>query len=212
MWPHTFYWCILYCGHVLVFDQNATSSIWKQETWGQVVSSQHLMLQVICCVYCTFSSIVHALTCTRVRVYLFKKGRGWFYIMLITIIDKMRRAISFHLLCWTQSCLFISSPGWVKMAQQFVQTKIKGDKVVLFIKPTCPYCTMAKDVLSKYKFKPGHLEYIDISGRSDMKSMQDYFLELTGERTVNTMLLCHTWGFTTWKQWSLHNCVLWNDV
>ncbi|TKS70920.1 Glutaredoxin-1 Thioltransferase-1 [Collichthys lucidus] len=70
------------------------------------------------------------------------------------------------------------------MAQQFVQTKIKGDKVVLFIKPTCPYCTMAKDVLSKYKFKPGHLEYIDISGRSDMKSMQDYFLELTGERTV----------------------------
>lgn len=75
---------------------------------------------------------------------------------------------------------------------QFVQTKIKGDKVVLFIKPTCSFCIMAKDVLSKYKFKPGHLEYIDISGRSDMGSMQDYFLELTGARTVNTKLLCHT--------------------
>lgn len=70
------------------------------------------------------------------------------------------------------------------MAQQFVKAKIKGDKVVLFMKPTCSYCVMAKDVLSKYKFKPGHLEYIDISGRSDMGSLQDYFLELTGARTV----------------------------
>ncbi|XP_037636556.1 glutaredoxin-1 [Sebastes umbrosus] len=70
------------------------------------------------------------------------------------------------------------------MAQQFVQTKIKGDKVVLFIKPTCPYCVMAKDVLSKYKFKGGHLECVDISGRGDMDKMQDYFLELTGSRTV----------------------------
>ncbi|XP_010764502.1 glutaredoxin-1 [Notothenia coriiceps] len=70
------------------------------------------------------------------------------------------------------------------MAQQFVQTKIKGDKVVLFIKPTCSYCVTAKDVLSKYKFKPGHLECIDISGRTDMDNMQQYFLELTGARTV----------------------------
>ncbi|XP_029287226.1 glutaredoxin-1 [Cottoperca gobio] len=70
------------------------------------------------------------------------------------------------------------------MAQQFVQTQIKGDKVVLFIKPTCSYCVMAKDVLSKYKFKPGHLDCIDISGRGDMDNMQDYFLELTGARTV----------------------------
>ncbi|XP_056242767.1 glutaredoxin-1 [Seriola aureovittata] len=70
------------------------------------------------------------------------------------------------------------------MAQEFVQAKIKGDKVVLFIKPTCSYCIMAKEVLAKYKFKPGHLECIDISGRSDMDSMQDYFMELTGARTV----------------------------
>nr|XP_046240378.1 glutaredoxin-1 [Scatophagus argus] len=70
------------------------------------------------------------------------------------------------------------------MAQQFVKTKIQGDKVVLFVKPTCSYCIMAKDVLSKYKFKPGHLEYVDISDRSDMGSVQDYFLELTGARTV----------------------------
>ncbi|KAM6928248.1 glutaredoxin-1 [Xenentodon cancila] len=70
------------------------------------------------------------------------------------------------------------------MAQEFVKAQIKDDKVVLFIKPTCSYCVKAKEVLSKYKFKPGHLTCIDISGRSDMGSMQDYFLEITGARSV----------------------------
>ncbi|KAK2862419.1 hypothetical protein Q5P01_001952 [Channa striata] len=70
------------------------------------------------------------------------------------------------------------------MAQQFVQAKIREDRVVLFIKPACPYCEMAQDILSKYKFKPGHLECVDISGRSDMDDLQDYFLRVTGARTV----------------------------
>uniref|UniRef100_A0A1A7XRQ8 Glutaredoxin-1 n=1 Tax=Iconisemion striatum TaxID=60296 RepID=A0A1A7XRQ8_9TELE len=70
------------------------------------------------------------------------------------------------------------------MAQQFVKAEIKGDKVVVFLKPTCPYCVMAEDVLSKYNFKPGHLKCINISGHSDMDAIQDYFLELTGARTV----------------------------
>ncbi|XP_036443589.1 glutaredoxin-1 [Colossoma macropomum] len=70
------------------------------------------------------------------------------------------------------------------MAQEFVKAKIKGDKVVVFLKPTCPYCVQAKDVLSKYKFKEGHLEFIDISGRDDMGSIQDYLQQITGARTV----------------------------
>lgn len=72
-----------------------------------------------------------------------------------------------------------------EMAQQFVKAQIKGDKVVVFMKPTCSFCIMAKDVLSNYKFKPGHIQYIDINSRSDMDSIQDYLLELTGQRTVN---------------------------
>ncbi|KAF4098781.1 glutaredoxin-1 [Onychostoma macrolepis] len=67
---------------------------------------------------------------------------------------------------------------------EFVKAQIKGDKVVVFLKPSCPYCVLAKDVLSKYKFKSGHLELIDISGRSDMGSMQDYLQQITGARTV----------------------------
>lgn len=75
------------------------------------------------------------------------------------------------------------------MAQEFVEAKIRGDKVVVFMKPTCSYCITAQEVLSKYKFKPGHLECIDISGRTDMGSMQDYFLEITGARTVSASWL-----------------------
>ncbi|XP_051536353.1 glutaredoxin-1-like isoform X2 [Myxocyprinus asiaticus] len=70
------------------------------------------------------------------------------------------------------------------MAEQFVKAQIKGDKVVVFLKPTCSYCVLAKDVLSKYKFKGGRLDFIDISGRSDMGSIQDYLLQITGARTV----------------------------
>ncbi len=69
---------------------------------------------------------------------------------------------------------------------EFVKAQIKGDKVVVFLKPSCPYCVLAKDVLSKYKFKSGHLELIDISGRSDMDSIQDYIKQITGARTVST--------------------------
>ncbi|KAK3555657.1 hypothetical protein QTP86_025742, partial [Hemibagrus guttatus] len=69
------------------------------------------------------------------------------------------------------------------MAQEFVQARIKGDKVVVFLKPTCPYCVLAKDLLSKYSFKPGHLEFIDISGRDNMGAIQDYFQQITGART-----------------------------
>ncbi|TRY95151.1 hypothetical protein DNTS_003856 [Danionella cerebrum] len=67
---------------------------------------------------------------------------------------------------------------------EFVKSQIKGDKVVVFMKPTCSYCILAKDVLSKYKFKSGRLELIDISGRGDMGSIQDYLQQITGARTV----------------------------
>ncbi|NP_001188247.1 glutaredoxin-1 [Ictalurus punctatus] len=70
------------------------------------------------------------------------------------------------------------------MAQEFVKAQIKGDKVVVFLKPSCPYCVLAKDVLSKYSFKSGHVEFIDISGRDNMDAIQDYLQQITGARTV----------------------------
>ncbi|XP_039615310.1 glutaredoxin-1 [Polypterus senegalus] len=70
------------------------------------------------------------------------------------------------------------------MAQQFVDGKISGNKVVVFLKPTCPYCVTAKQVLSKYNIKNGHLEFVDISNLPDMSSIQDYLMKKTGARTV----------------------------
>lgn len=67
---------------------------------------------------------------------------------------------------------------------EFVKAQIKDGKVVVFCKPTCSYCILAKDVLSKYKFKAGHFELIDISARADMGSIQDYLQQITGARTV----------------------------
>ncbi|KAE8635750.1 hypothetical protein XENTR_v10002725 [Xenopus tropicalis] len=70
------------------------------------------------------------------------------------------------------------------MAQSFVQSKLKPSKVTMFEKPTCPFCVRAKGVLTKYNFKDGHLEIIDICKLDFMSSLQQYFKQSTGESTV----------------------------
>lgn len=80
---------------------------------------------------------------------------------------------------------------------EFVKAQIKGDKVVVFLKPSCPYCVLAKNVLSKYKFKDGRLDFIDISGRSDMGTVQDYLQQITGGRTVSNFTMLHCYKFNS---------------
>ncbi|KAM9138606.1 glutaredoxin-1 isoform 1-T2 [Pangshura tecta] len=70
------------------------------------------------------------------------------------------------------------------MTQEFVQSKLKSDKVAVFIKPGCPYCKEAENLLKKYPFKKGHLEFIDITTEDDMDGIQAYFQQTTGARTV----------------------------
>ncbi|KAE8635749.1 hypothetical protein XENTR_v10002725 [Xenopus tropicalis] len=70
------------------------------------------------------------------------------------------------------------------MAQSFVQSKLKPSKVTMFEKPTCPFCVRAKGVLTKYNFKDGHLEIIDICKLDFMSSLQQYFKQSTGESTI----------------------------
>lgn len=100
------------------------------------------------------------------------------------------------------------------MAQQFVQAKITGGKVVVFLKPACPYCVMAQRVFSEYKFKPGHLECVDISGHSDMDKIQDYLMELTGARTVNAALLAlNAWNVELFsRNGDLQVYYVWSNV
>ncbi|XP_061418308.1 glutaredoxin-1 [Lethenteron reissneri] len=70
------------------------------------------------------------------------------------------------------------------MAQQYVTSKVRADKVVVFVKRGCPFCTAAEAALSKYHFRSGALEVHDIGGEQAVAQIQDFFLRTTGERTV----------------------------
>lgn len=70
------------------------------------------------------------------------------------------------------------------MAQAFVNSKIQPGKVVVFIKPTCPYCRKTQEILSQLPFKEGLLEFVDITATSNTNEIQDYLQQLTGARTV----------------------------
>ena len=76
------------------------------------------------------------------------------------------------------------------MAQAFVNSKIQPGKVVVFIKPTCPYCRKTRELLSQLPFKQGLLEFVRIQilyligAIGDTTEIQDYLQQLTGARTV----------------------------
>ena len=70
------------------------------------------------------------------------------------------------------------------MADTFVNSKLRDDKVTLFVKAGCPYCRNAVEMLKQYSFAPGHLQVFDISGRGDV---QDYFQQTTGQNTVSSL-------------------------
>ncbi|XP_043292024.1 glutaredoxin-1-like [Cervus elaphus] len=72
------------------------------------------------------------------------------------------------------------------MAQAFVNSNIQSGKVVVFIKPTCPYGRRIQDsgFLSQLPFKQGRLEFVNITANGDTNEIQDYLQQLTGARTV----------------------------
>ncbi|XP_034296602.1 glutaredoxin-1 [Pantherophis guttatus] len=84
------------------------------------------------------------------------------------------------------------------MAQQFVDSHIAPDKVVVFGKNSCPFCKSALDLLKQINIKPGHLEYIDLARQKNMDAIQDYLMQLTGARTVPRIFIGETCigGFT----------------
>ncbi|XP_028914167.1 glutaredoxin-1 [Ornithorhynchus anatinus] len=70
------------------------------------------------------------------------------------------------------------------MAEEFVSSKLGSGLVVVFIKPTCPYCRRARELLLRYPFKPDCLRFVDITVQPDPDAIQDYLHQLTGARTV----------------------------
>ncbi|CAK8690304.1 unnamed protein product [Clavelina lepadiformis] len=66
-------------------------------------------------------------------------------------------------------------------ARKFVEEAILGHQVVIFSKPSCPYCTQAKKA-----FKTENIEFKDfnLSQRPDCSDVQDVLMEITGARSV----------------------------
>lgn len=73
------------------------------------------------------------------------------------------------------------------MASAYVDNLISSHKVVVFSKSYCPYCTKAKDVLSKYNIDD--IVIIELENRDDCDEIQDYLLKLTGARSVWQILI-----------------------
>lgn len=67
------------------------------------------------------------------------------------------------------------------MVKDIVDQAISANKVMMFSKTFCPYCTKAKDAL---KSVGASFEVMEIENRSDMDAIQDYLKELTGARSV----------------------------
>ncbi|EDW10057.1 glutaredoxin [Drosophila mojavensis] len=64
---------------------------------------------------------------------------------------------------------------------QFVRDTINNNKVVIFSKTYCPYCSMAKEQFRKLNVE---MTLVELDLRSDADEIQAVLGELTGARTV----------------------------
>ncbi|EDV97617.1 GH14597 [Drosophila grimshawi] len=64
---------------------------------------------------------------------------------------------------------------------QFVRDTISNNKVTIFSKSYCPYCTMAKEPFRKLKIET---MIIELNDRKDGDAIQSVLGEMTGARTV----------------------------
>lgn len=74
--------------------------------------------------------------------------------------------------------------------EDLVQKKLTDNKVVVFSKTYCPYCTKAKNVLAKYNLNREEYEVVELDTWPDQKlavSIQDYMKKLTGASSVSTL-------------------------
>ena len=90
---------------------------------------------------------------------------------------------------WQARC----PPGGGSMAQAFVNSNIQSGKVVVFIRPTCPYGRGTQDLPSQLPFKQGHLESVNITANGNTNEIQDYLQQLTGARMVPRVFIGKEW-------------------
>ena len=65
--------------------------------------------------------------------------------------------------------------------EKMVQDKIKGNKVMIFSKSACPFCSKAKKAMDGLDMK---YEVMELDKREDGQAIQDIMLGMTGGRSV----------------------------
>ncbi|CAF4879371.1 unnamed protein product [Pieris macdunnoughi] len=81
----------------------------------------------------------------------------------------------------SRSGKILSNPVMAAEIQQFIKSAVAQDKVVVFSKSYCPYCTLAKNVFSKVN-QP--IQVYELDQREDGDAIQDTLYQITGFRTV----------------------------
>ena len=68
-------------------------------------------------------------------------------------------------------------------AKEVVDAAIRGNRVMVFSKSYCPYCTKGKNALASVLPKDKFV-VMEIEDRPDCAALQDYLLSITGGRSV----------------------------
>jgi len=85
---------------------------------------------------------------------------------------------------------------------KYIEETIKSYPVVMFSKPTCSFCKMARELLDGISVK---YQLEDISTKDNCQAIQEVFRGMTGESTVPRVFIggkCVGGGS---EVWTLHN-------
>ncbi|KAF9284372.1 glutaredoxin [Mortierella alpina] len=78
------------------------------------------------------------------------------------------------------------TPEMAAQIKTRVDEIIANNKVVVFSKTYCPYCTKAKNLLAQHKAE-AHI--VELDSEDEGSAIQAYLLELTGQRTVPNIFI-----------------------
>lgn len=100
-------------------------------------------------------------------------------------------------------------------ASKFVDDHINGTQVVMFMKPTCPYCRKATSIIQSYAgsaVPPENIDIVDIAALSNVNEIMDYLRDTTGARTVSILIMfhCMNLGSPNFHKWKIYWRLQWN--
>ncbi|KAI0305058.1 thioredoxin-like protein [Russula brevipes] len=103
-----------------------------------------------------------------------------------------RRAFSVFSGMFSTSSVSSSNPSPRQLkemsAKDLVNQTVADNRVVIFSKSYCPYCTSAKDLFSA-KFPDVPIKVLELDLRDDGPEIQKYLLQLTEQRSVPNIFI-----------------------